>query len=88
MDITIGKYTVQMKADEFTSTTAILQITNKETKERYKGYLNIKTRKQYQEFIADLENDIMPKKFKLYVKPRDVMTAEEIKNVKKMRELR
>ena len=88
MDIRIGKYSVRMKADKFSETTAIIQILNKETKEVWKGYYNIKTREKYEKFVADLENDIIPTKFKPYKKPKDRMSEVEIENVRKLKEMR
>jgi len=88
MDFRIGKYSIRMKADKFSQSTAVIQINNKETKEVWKGYYNIRTRKKYEKFVADLENDIIPPKFKLYKKPKDKMSEVEISNVKKLKELR
>jgi len=82
MNIYRGKYEVLVRYDNYTMATSILKIYNTETKEVFKGYLFLGSRKQYNKFFKDLDEDIIPQGFKKWIKPEDEMSEGDVERIK------
>lgn len=81
MNIRRGNYSVRAKVDVISKTTSVVKITDNKNNKVYTGFLFLSKRKQYDKFLSDLDKDIIPPNFTLYIKPKDEMSEEEIVRV-------
>jgi len=76
-----GKYEIRMTVSPNTDAVIIKRIYNAETKIVYIGNRFIATRKAYDNFLAKLDKDFLPTGFRIYKKPKDIMTKQEIERI-------